>query len=393
MTTDRRAKRPPRFGPEPFAEIGGARWSLWDLWFCVVARLDHDSNLDGVADTFVDALRSHQLWDRNANEAKLSHFRDLKHRLAEHDLDPTHVADDAVLADKTVVTRARNKVGGKVSLDGRALTAAMIDTPRKRLQRRARYGHWPSFPTDPQRFFERFERTVDRAGFVTKNQTFAITRTLRRRLDGLDGPRRTLADRLALYRAFHTAGLEIADSADDSYGVLGEARTKAWLTYLDIDWRSAGIDPDDYWQDLCELIIWEPYAIDHHNQTAWFATARPDDLDLIEQILYALEAEHRAVVLDWEADAALEAIADLYVATQTRQRYADVARRLPANSWQHLDKMARSHLATNDTDAAVAVYGAAIATNPTSDTLRTRCRDITGIDPDNHHEPGANHRR
>ena len=34
-------------------------------------------------------------------------------------------------------------------------------------------------------------------------------------------------------------------------------RTEAWLTYLAIEWRAAGMDPAAYWQDLCELRLWE----------------------------------------------------------------------------------------------------------------------------------------
>ena len=40
------------------------------------------------------------------------------------------------------------------------------------------------------------------------------------------------------------------------------------------------------------------------------------NVDVIEAILLALESEHRHVVLDHEADAALEALADLYLATE-----------------------------------------------------------------------------
>lgn len=378
MTAGERPKRVQRFGPEPWKEIAGLTWSLWDLWFCVVAILDHDGNLEALADTFVDSLRSHRSSDRKANEAKLSHLTDLVLRLDDVGLHPADLADADQLADQRIVKRAREKVAGRVSIEWRACTPAMIDTPRRLLQHRARYGHWPSFPSDPAPFFERFRRTVDRKGFVTKNQTFSIAKTLRKRLADLEGPRRKLPDRLALYRAFHTAGLEIADSADDSYGVLGEARTEAWLTYLDIDWRSAGMAPTDYWQDLCELIIWEPYAVDHQNETAWFSSAQPDDVDLIEGILLALEAEHLAVVLDWEATAALEALADLYVATGTRDRFVGVAGRLPLFSWQHVETMARSQMAAGDRDGAVAVYRAAMTVD--DGRLRERCVALTGVD-------------
>jgi hypothetical protein len=380
VTAGERPKRAPRFGPEPWKEIAGLTWSLWDLWFCVVAMLDHDGDLEALTDTFVDALRDHRKLDRNANEAKLGHLTDLVLRLDDVELHPADLANADVLADQRLVNRAREKVTGRVSLEWRACTPAMIDTPRRLLQHRARFGHWQSFPSDPTPFFERFRRTVERKGFVTKKQTFDITRTLRNRLCDLDGPRRKLPDRLALYRAFHTAGLEIADAADDSYGVLGESRTEAWLTYLDVDWRSAGMAPADYWQDLCELIIWEPYAIDHQNETAWFSSARPDDFDLIEGILLALESEHRAVVLDWEATAALEALAGLYVATGARDRFVGIAGRLPPHSWQHVESMARSQMAAGDRDGAVAVFHAAISAHVDGDHLRKRCVALTGVD-------------
>jgi hypothetical protein len=380
VTASQRPKRVQRFGPEPWREIAGSTWSLWDLWFCVVAVLDHSGNLEALADTFVDSLRSHRSSDRTANEAKLSHLTDLARRLDDVGLHPADLADAEQLADQRIVKRAREKVTGRVGLEWRACTPAMIDTPRRLLQHRARYGHWSSFPSDPAPFLDRFRRTVDRKGFVSKSQTFAIAKTLRKRLADLDGPRRKLPERLALYRAFHTAGLEIADAADDSYGVLGEVRSEAWLTYLDIDWRSTGMAPGDYWQDTCELIIWEPYAVDHQHESARFAWAQPDEVDLIEVILLALETEHRSVILDWEATAALEALADLYVATGACDRFVDIAGRLPSPSWQHVESLARSQIAAGDRDGAVAVYRAAAARGDELGHIRRRCLALTGVD-------------
>jgi hypothetical protein len=373
-------KRTQRFGPETWTEIEGRDWSLWDLWFCVVATIDHDGDLDALADSFVDALRSHGNYDRPANEAKLSHLTDLRARLRDANLVAADLARPDPLADQKTARRAREKVTGRVGLEGRACTPAMVDTPRRLLQQRARVGHWSSFPSDPARFFERFRPAVDCRGFVTKGKSFAIASRLTRRLADLDGPRRTLPDRLALYRAFHTAGLELADAADDSYGVIGQARTEAWLTYLDIDWRTAGIDPNPYWQDLCELLVWEPYAVDHGNEIAWFSSARRGDVDVIEAILLALESEHRRVVLDYEAAAALEALADLYLATKTRDRYVDAAHRLGSRSWRHVEAMATSQWSSGDCDGAIAVFRAADQPGWHRDHLRAKCLAMTGVD-------------
>lgn len=341
---------------------------------------DHDCDLGALADVFVERLRSHRHVDRDANEAKLSHLTDLQARLSEAGLDAAEVADADVRADKTILRRAREKVTGRVGLEHRACTPAMLDTPRRRLQHRARYGHWSKFPSDPAGFFEKFRPTVERKDHVTKGRTFAVVSRLERRLDGLDGPRRTPPDRLAFYRAFHTAGLELADAADDSFGNIGEARREAWLTYLGIDWRSAGMEPAAHWQDLCELRIWEPYAVDYKRESAWFRGARRVDVELIEGILLALEEEYRGLELDWEADESLQALADLYVVTRSRERYVFAARRLGSQWWRPIEVMAVSMLDANDSVGAVAVFEAADQPGWHRDHLRTRCRELTGVD-------------
>jgi hypothetical protein len=383
VVTDAKPTRAQRFGPEVWERRAGVDWSLWDLWFCVVAVRDHDGDLDALAELFVEAIRKPAFGNGEASEAKLSHLHDLRARLDAAGLTAPDLADADVLADKRIATRARQKVTGRISLEGRACTPAMLDTPRRRLEHRARYGHWTSFPSDPAPFFEKFRPTVERSDFVTKGKTFAITSRLEKRLAALDGPRRTLPDRLALYRALHTAGLELADAADDSYGNIGELRSTAWHTYLTIDWRTAGMSPDAYWQDLCELRIWEPYGLDYKAEGAWFRSARKADVPVNESILLAHEADHRDVVLDSPADEALEALADLYVATRSRDSYAMAARRLGSRAWRPIDAMARSQLAANDRAGAIAVFKAADQPGFHRDHLRKVCLSLTGIDLSN----------
>ncbi|MGH2712686.1 MAG: hypothetical protein ACRDM7_02150 [Thermoleophilaceae bacterium] len=43
-------KRTPVYGPEPWLKVGSVEWSHWDLWFCVVARLDHEGDLAALAE-------------------------------------------------------------------------------------------------------------------------------------------------------------------------------------------------------------------------------------------------------------------------------------------------------------------------------------------------------
>lgn len=378
--SDPKQKRVQRFGPELWEARGGHDWSLWDLWFCVIAVRDHDGRLDGLAQLLVAAIRNPTFGNSRPSEAKLSHLLDLQVRLDAAGMNPADLADAQVLADKAISKRAREKVTGRVSLEHRARTPAMLDTPRRQLEHRARYGHWSTFPSDPAPFFEKFRPTVDRKDFVSKGKTFSIASRLEKRLSDLDGPRRSLPDRLALYRAFHTAGLEIADAADDSYGTIGEMRTEAWEAYLDIDWQSSGMDPADYWQDLCELRSWEPYGLDYQAEDAWFRSARKEDVPVVESILLTLEAEHRDSILDHHADEALEALADLYVATKSRDRFTLAARRLGSRAWRPIEAMARSHLAAKDRAGAIAVFAAADQPGFHREHIRKLCLSLTGFD-------------
>jgi hypothetical protein len=113
----------------------------------------------------------------------------------------------------------------------------------------ARFG-WDAFPSDPARFYERLRPIAAGKSHVNKYKSFDVVDRLVTRLADLDGPRRSRADRVSLYRAFHTAGLVLADRTDDSHGNVGEARTAAWETYLSLDWRNAGVESAAYYQKL-----------------------------------------------------------------------------------------------------------------------------------------------
>ncbi|MGH9243137.1 MAG: hypothetical protein ACRD29_02225 [Acidimicrobiales bacterium] len=371
------ARQPPTFGPEPWRDHQGITWSHWDRWACVVAVVDHDGDLAGLEAHLVDQLRT--LDGRDATEAKLSHLTDLRARLTTAGLTAPDLAGSDPTADRTLVAKARSKLASR-GLEGRAMTPAMHETPRVRLRRRARRGHWRAFPVPPERFYERFRAAVEVKGHITKNRSVAKTRALGERLERLDGPRRRHDERLALYRAFHTAGVELADRADDSYGNIGELRENAWRTYLTIDPAAAGMDPAAWWQDLCELIVWEPYGLGHDHQTLPYRKLGAVDVDTVEGILLSLADEHRAVHLDWEADEALQQVAWLHAAHRRWDRYPDAARRLGSDHWTPIVALAQAALARRRADIAVDVFRAADKPGFHRDYLQRRCRELTGVD-------------
>lgn len=312
------------YGPETWNTVAGRDWSWWDLWCCVIAARDHEGDLVALSDQITERIRNtktgYGLYNRDSDDARLSHLRDLDDRLHVAGLHPTDLASTAVLADRKIGSRARAKFKANIPAANYARTPAMIDLPADRLCRHARFGHWPTFPADPTVFYEKFRPTVHRAGWVDERQTDHATHVLNNRLSQLDGPRRTLEERLALFRAFYTAAAEFADIADDSSGYLGDLRTEMWLEYLNIDWRSTSITPEHYWQDLCEICVWEDYAIDYRDERAWFRHARSDELDLIRRILDDIAAEARTHVLDYQANAAAAAAKNLPGQSRARRR-------------------------------------------------------------------------
>lgn len=260
----------------------------------------------------------------------------------------------------------------------------MIETPRVRLVRRARTGRWDKFPVDPGRYYASFRRHVEVKAHISKQRSFAVVDRLDERLRALDEAGLSDAERLALYRAFHTAGLELADRADDSYGNVGDMRSSAWHTYLRIDWQVAGMRPDHYWSDLCGLTIFEDHALGHDRQTLPWSRIPRGQADLVESLLVDLERECRAGHLDHFAAVALRQLAWVALAGRRFSRYVDAARQLGTDHWQEVEALAESALRSGRPALAVDVFRAADRPGWHQEHLRRRCRALTGVSVGDH---------
>lgn len=364
------------YGPELWAIRAGHAWSHWDLWFCVVALHDGGGDLGRVEASLAGELDRPLLGGTRATESKLSHLADLRVRLDAADLTPGALVGNAG-ADARLVTKARHRVAS--DLEGRAMTEAMRETPRIRLQRRARFGSWPALPVSPQRFYAELRPLVEIGHHLPKSRTFGATRRLTAALRRLDAPGLRLGERIALYRAFHTAGLELADCADDSYGNVGEMRGAAWQTLLELDWRAARIGPALWWRDLCELLVWEPYALGHRRENLPFERARVEEIPLIESIFTDLAEEHEAVHLRWQADEARQQIAWLHVAQCAFDAFPRIAALLGSEHWMPIDAMARTAIDAGRRDIALEVFRAADQPGFHQGHLRRLGRELTGV--------------
>ena len=372
-------RKPPVFGPESWSELAGRPWSYWDLWFAAVAVSAYGGSLDELEEHLVDKLRNHV--GRRSAEAQLSHQVDLRSRLEAARLTPGDLATPAVLSDKRMLARAHHKVGD-ARVEGRAMTGAMVDTPRARLVYRARYGRWGAFPVDPEHYYKSFRRHVEVKDHISQDQSFAAVDRLEERLRNLDEPSLTEAQRLALYRAFQTAGLELADRTDDSHGNVGQMRRDAWHTYLGLDWQSAGLHVEEYWADVCDLVVFEPYALDYQEETFPWRKVPTGLAELIEELLLRLAVECRSHYLDYQADSALQQLAWLAVSGRRLSRYVETATRLGSEHWMPIEAMAESALRAGRREVAVEVFRAASSPGPLHEHLRQRCLVLTGVDVD-----------
>ena len=376
-TTPSPPRRPPVFGPDPWQEIRGRSWSHWDLWFCAVAVADHDGRLDQLEERLVSELAD-RIGSREGTESKLSHLADLGVRLDDAGLVPGDLATPGVLSERGLLAKARKKLADRY-LEGRAKTPAMIETPRVRLERRSRTGHWDAFPVNPERYYRSFRRNVEVKDYISERRSFSAVRRIEERLESLDKAELAVGERLALYRTFHTAGLELADRADDSFGNVGEMLREAWHTYLGIDWQEAGMAPEAYWADLCDLVVFEDYALEFKEETLPWSHVPPGQAELVEGVLLAIEAECRSFHLDYPADRALEQLAWLAVAGRRFTRYVEVASRLGTDHSREVEALATSALRSKRRDLAVEIFRAADRPGHHQKLLRERCASLTGV--------------
>lgn len=351
-------KKPPINGAEVWSAVAGRNWSYWDLWFCLVTVLDHAGDLGKLRDHFIADLRAGFDYSRRCtNEAKLSHLAGLEKRLDQACLTPPTLVPPEAIGDKNLIAKARKKVAAD-RIDRRAMTQDMLYPPRVVLESLALYGRWGLYPIDPSEFYQEF-RSFVQVDHIPVDRTVSLTRRMSKRLATVDSSCVMPTERLALYRAFYTAGVDAQEHADDSWGEIGRMREDAWATFLDLDWRSTPIDPEDYWQDICGLRVWENYGLAHDHEADAYRQALPSEAPMIEEILLKWETDLRSVWLDYRADEARDQIAWFQLALGRFDHFEEAAARIGSESWQPIVAMVKAAFRAGRPEIAQAVFAAA----------------------------------
>jgi hypothetical protein len=370
------ASKPPIYGPEPWQARHATVWSYWDLWFCVVALVDHDGDLDALAEAIEEGGR---LSGGGTAEAKLSHLDDLKRRLAAAGIDAeTLVAGED--ADPKIRAKARTKAL-RQGLYPRDMTEPMWHTPRERLYERALRGRWHVFPVSPEPFYERLRNGLGE-GFRSKDQTFKLARRLEAAIDRID---RTTADsapqRLGARRALVAWCYRAMERCDDSYGVIGELARDALIGYATLSYEPAGIARQDWCEDLCELLAWEDWGLLYRHETRPFTQLQGQLAEHAEQFMLSLADELRADRLRHQADQTLQNVAYLHIAAGRLTRFAPVAEQLGSDHWMPIVALAQAAINRGRDDLAREVFAAADQPGLQRDYLRQQCIELTGKPP------------
>jgi hypothetical protein len=188
------------------------------------------------------------------------------------------------------------------------------------------------------------------------------------------------AERLALWRALVTAGLEaFVEGMRDSDGAVASYLGEALEVYVKLPWREAGIDQATHYADLCELCVWEDYGLLYRRELVPYRRVRQAELDLVEHHLWKVEAELKAMHLDSYAEQAAQQVGYLVAATKAFDRFVPTAGRLGCDWWMPITAMGQAAVDAGRVDLARKTFEAATShPGAQHDYLVRKCEELTG---------------
>lgn len=242
-------------GPETWRTIDGVAFCHWDRWLLRLA-LAEKGGIDALAwllrERGTDPKR---ICDKDAAEALHLQMADLQRRLAQVGRTPETALD----AEERLSVWLYRKAVRRVWHSGpRLRTAAMRDTPRRRLTTRALRGHWTAFPESPARFEAALREAAGWPSPMPHWMTGDVARAIELRAASL-AMGASAAERVALYRAAMTVIVVRMEGLDDSLAEMAmtyEGIERAYLDALrELPDRAALL------RDLVEFVTWEDYGL------------------------------------------------------------------------------------------------------------------------------------
>ncbi len=344
----------------------------WDLWIVLLVVRKFDGDWDEMRDHLhAEKTDSRSFFRRDKAEELIHHLDRLRQFL-----DRAGLSAEDVLAEadpdflKKQYRKAKRKVLDMEYGDNER-SPWMIHTPRRQREARAMRGYWPHFPVSPMKYADALESLYKSSGWYNLDQSFTLERKLAAFLEKHEAGA-SLAERLALYRAFLTVVVEKMGMVDDSCGVVGDLYQQVFEAYVQFDWTALDMKLETFLQDVIELMIWEDYAGTDTGKPIFLARLTPQEVKLVESILKEQWQELEELELDYQAEETLTMLGMLYREELMFDQFIPMAQAMGTREWERITKMSETAEEHGKPDLALAVYEACLGPGMHEDFLRKK---------------------
>lgn len=349
--------------------------SYWDLWFLLVAETTFNGDLNLLAQHLRDARNG---WHRDDAVRKLNHLRDLQQRL--EDAGITLTAALAAANSDLVKIEKRRAAGRILNHNERQHERSdpMLNPPEKRLYAFALRGMWQQFPVSPEPYAKRLASRFNWSKYHGENASFGLAR----KLDSETDSAKKLADKgsmneaLAVLRSLMTVTLELIETADDSFGAIGDSFQSAFKLYLDLFRRQTGVKPEIFLTDLLEFLIWEDYGLTYEQTDGFFKRLTKLETDFSLDYLRVRITNLQAIDLDHQAKEALDLLGQIIAEQKRFDAFEPLAKDMAANGWQEIIRLADVAVKAGKQDLAEKVFLAAMTQGTHIDFLRKKYEQL-----------------
>ena len=336
------------------------KFSYWDLWFAVAAEQCFGGKLEALAEHFRTELKSNSIVGMKARE-KLSHLRDLQHRLSRKNLQIV----DLLRAVPQLAHQERRRARGRVMKHNERQyerSEPMCHLPREWKWQHALRGRWSRFPVSPAPTAEQITRMFARSRYYSEDESWDLVRRLEPFLVTAQQMVQAgrCAEAQALLRGWITGVLELIENADDSFGVIGQTFGDGFRTYLDVPLAKTGIVEAVFFEDLLDLLMFEDYAFTTEPTEGYFRRLSQRQADFCLEYTRRQVSELKSLDLDYQSEEALTLVGQIAAEQRRFDQFEALAGTMGATHWQRIIRLVDAAMKKQKRALAEKVFQAAL---------------------------------
>ncbi len=343
------------------ADGGEMAISYWDAWYALLAQDRFQGDLDQLGRE-LRGMRTGFYGSEAANR-KLSHLRDLQQRLADAGIGLPDIL--AALPPGLAKTERRRAFGRIIKHNQRSyeLSEPMLELPGERLRERALRGLWNPFPVSPRLQYGRLRAKFNWRRYHEEDDSWGLAK----KLDEAADSARKLADKgefaeaLAALRATLTVAIELVETADDSFGCIGQSFQDAFEHYLVVPRHKAGIPSEGFLTDLLELLVFEDAGLTYGHTGGFFASLTCEEGDFCLAYLRGRIPALLAWDLDYPAEKTLTLIGQVAAERKRFDLFEALAGEMGTREWQRIIRLADAAVRSRKRELADRVLQVALA--------------------------------